>query len=157
MSNNCCGGFVVISTPNTGVRIRPLLFIGISTLLVVLTYVGSRHFAAANTTVSQTVLYRIGISEQTILEQREVSQPPILKAHEGDQVELRVTSELAAELYIHGLEVTATLVPNLEASLIFPAKYAGRYYVHLHDLICSSPPASDESHFELAVIEVDSN
>ena len=146
---------VVISTTNTGVRIRTLLFIGISTLVLVLTYLGSRHFAAANATVSQNFLYRIGISEQTIRGQREASQLLVLRAHEGDQVELRVTSELAAHLYIHGLDVTATLVPNLEASLIFPAKNAGRYYLHLHDLICASPPASDESHFELAVIEVE--
>jgi hypothetical protein len=148
---------VVICTPNTGVRIRPLLFVGISMLFVALTYLGSRHFAAADTSVSQNILYRIGISERAIRGQREASQLPVLRAHEGDQVELRVTSEFAAELYIHGLEVTATLVPNLEASLIFPAKYAGRYYVHLHDLICASPPASDESHFELAVIEVGPN
>jgi hypothetical protein len=119
-------------------------------------YVGTRYYAAADAAIAPRDLsYRLAIGEQTIRGQGAVAELPVLKAREGDHINLLVTSALPAELYIHGLEISTTLPADLETSLAFPAKYSGRYYVHLHNVICAPPHESDESHVEVAVIEVE--
>ena len=75
----------------------------------------------------------------------------ILDARQGDSITFVVTSTRAGQFYVHGPEVQKTLLPGIKTSLTFTAQYSGRYYVHFHQINCTD---SDESHLELAVLDV---
>lgn len=136
--------------------LRRLLIICASAMLLSVAYAGTRYYTTADAAIApQDLSYRLTIAEQTIREQGASTERPVLRAREGDHLTLRVTSALPAELYIHGLEISTTLPPDLETSFAFTAKYSGRYYVHLHNVICAALDQSDESHVEVAVIEIE--
>jgi hypothetical protein len=65
---------------------------------------------------------------------------------------LLLTAPLPAEVYIHGLEISTTLLPNLETPLAFSAVTPGRYYIHLHNVVCDDQMG--DSHVEVAVVEI---
>lgn len=133
-----------------------LLIIGASIMVLATAYAGTKYYATADAAVApQELSYRIAIGEQTIQRQGLDAEPLVLKAREGDHVKLLVTSAVPAELYIHGPEIKITLLPDLETSVAFFAKDTGRYYVHLHNVLCAVPHQSDDSHVEVAVVEVE--
>jgi hypothetical protein len=137
-----------------GVRLRQFTAIGFSVMLLGASYAAAKYYAPTSASAAQNRLYRLAIDEQTMLGEGAVTEIPVLKAREGDHAELLLTAALPAELYIHGLEVKTTLLPNTEASLVFSTEQPGRYFVHLHNVICADPHQSDESHVEVAIIEV---
>jgi heme/copper-type cytochrome/quinol oxidase subunit 2 len=108
-------------------------------------YLAAAHFAAPDLTVGpQDRSYRLNIGE-------EKADVRILEARQGDRITFVVTSTRAGQFYVHGPEAESTLLPGVETSLKFTAQYSGRYYVHFHQMNCID---SDESHLELAVLDV---
>jgi hypothetical protein len=51
----------------------------------------------------------------------------------GEQVVLRVTSDVVEEIHVHGYDLYADLVPGTPAELAFTADLPGSYEVELHD------------------------
>ena len=137
------------------VKLRRFIAVGVSLMLLGASYAAAKYYSPTSSLGSQNRLYRLTIDERTMRGEGAIAEVPVLKAREGDHAELLLTAALPAELYIHGLEVTATVLPNTEASLIFSTERPGRYFVHLHNVICAPPHQSDEAHVEVAVIEVE--
>jgi hypothetical protein len=138
------------------VGLGKLLIIGASAIVLGAGYVGARCYSTSGgAVVSQDLSYRLVIKEETMQGENMVAQAPVLRAREGDHVNLLLTAPMPADVYIHGLEISATLLPNLETSLAFSAGSPGRYYIHLHNVVCAASQQSDEAHIEVAVIEVE--
>lgn len=55
-----------------------------------------------------------------------------LAVRQGEQVELRVSSDQPVVLHLHGYELEARVVPPAPALLAFRADLAGRFPVHEH-------------------------
>ena len=62
----------------------------------------------------------------------QVRAPPALVARQGDRIKLRVRSDVADELHVHGYDLSAELPPGEIVSLGFVATRAGRFEVELH-------------------------
>jgi heme/copper-type cytochrome/quinol oxidase subunit 2 len=126
-------------------RLRSIAIVTVTALLLSGVYLAAAHFAAPDLAVGpQNRSYRLNIRE-------EKADVKILEARQGDRITFVVTSTRAGQFYVHGPEVESTLLPGIETSLTFTAQYSGRYYVHFHQLNCID---SDESHLELAVLDV---
>ena len=69
--------------------------------------------------------------------------PPAMLAREGEQVTLRIRSDVADELHVHGYDLSAPLPAGEEVALRFIAARAGRFEVELH-----------RAHRELGALEV---
>jgi hypothetical protein len=131
-----------------------ILVVGASVILLGAGYVGARSYATSGWAIaSRDLLYRLTIEEEAMRGQKMVAEPPVLKIREGDRVNLLLTAPLPAEVYIHGLEISTTLLPNLETSLAFSAMTPGRYYIHLHNVVCDGQMG--DSHVEVAVVEIE--
>lgn len=131
-----------------------IIIAGVSVILLGAGYVGARSYATSDGAIApQDLLYRITIEEEAMRGKQLVAEPPVLKIHEGDRVNLLLTAPLPAEVYVHGLEISTTLLPNLETSLAFSAVTPGRYYVHLHNVVCDGQMS--DSHVEVAVVEIE--
>jgi hypothetical protein len=126
-------------------RLRAIAMVAGTALLLSGVYLAAAHFAAPDLAVGpQDRSYRLNIGE-------EKADVRILEARQGDRITFVVTSTRAGQFYVHGPEAESTLLPGVEASLKFTAQYSGRYYVHFHQMNCTD---SDESHLELAVLDV---
>jgi FtsP/CotA-like multicopper oxidase with cupredoxin domain len=55
-----------------------------------------------------------------------------VRVKEGDEVELRWTSDRPVTLHLHGYEIDAKVAPGKPAAMSFNAKFAGRFPVHEH-------------------------
>lgn len=51
----------------------------------------------------------------------------------GEQLVLRITSDVEEEIHVHGYDLYADLVPGQTAQLAFTADLPGSYEVELHD------------------------
>jgi hypothetical protein len=126
-------------------RLRTIANVTVTALLLSGVYVAAAHFAAPDLAVGpQDRSYRLDIGD-------EKADVKIFEARQGDRITFVVTSTRAGQFYVHGPEVESTLLPGIEASLTFTAQYSGRFYLHFHQMICID---SDESHLELAVLDV---
>jgi hypothetical protein len=126
-------------------QLRRIAIVTVTALLLSGVYVAAAHFAAPDGAVGpQDRSYRLIIGEKK-------GDAKILEARQGDRITFVVTSTRAGQFYVHGPEVESTLLPGIETSLTFKAEYSGRYYVHFHQINCVD---SDESHLELAVLDV---
>jgi hypothetical protein len=126
-------------------RLLRVAIVAVTALLLSAVYFAAAHFAAPEAAVGpQDRSYHINIGE-------EKTDAKILQARQGDRVTFVVTSTRAGQFYVHGPEVESTLLPGIETTLTLTAKYSGRYYVHFHQINCTD---SDESHLELAVLDV---
>ncbi|SRR6266404_2065029 len=63
---------------------------------------------------------------------RRISEPAILKVHQGDDVTLRITTDGAEEFHLHGYNLHTQLTPERTATLRFTAKLTGRFGYELH-------------------------
>jgi hypothetical protein len=136
--------------------LRNLLIAGASAIVLSVGYVGARCYSTSGEAASfQDLSYRLAIEEEAMRGQQRVAGIPVLRVREGDRVKLLLTAPLPAEVYVHGLETSTTLLPNLETSVAFSAATPGRYYVHLHNVVCEDPRQSNDSHVEVAVVEVE--
>jgi hypothetical protein len=138
------------------VELRKLLIAGTSAIVLSVGYVGARCYSTSGDAVSsQDLSYRLAIGEEAMRGPALVADIPVLRVREGDRVNLLLTAALPAEVYVHGLETSATLLPNLETSLAFSAATPGRYFVHLHNVVCADPQQPSDAHVEVAVVEVE--
>ena len=55
-----------------------------------------------------------------------------LKVHQGDQVEVRLSSDRPMVLHLHGYDIDVKVAPSAPALLTFKANVAGRFPVHEH-------------------------
>ena len=55
-----------------------------------------------------------------------------VRVMQGEQVEITLSSDQAAELHLHGYDLTAQLEPGIPATFSFAAKIAGRFPVEAH-------------------------
>jgi uncharacterized protein (DUF58 family) len=126
-------------------RLRAIAIVTVTALLLSGIYLAAAHLAAPDLAVGpQDRSYRLNIGE-------EKADVKILEARQGDRITFVVISTRAGQFYVHGPEVETTLLPGVETSLTFTPQYSGRYYVHFHQINCVD---SDESHLELAVLDV---
>ena len=63
---------------------------------------------------------------------RRISEPAVLKVHQGDDVKIRITSDVADEFHLHGYNLHASVSPERSAVLQFTAKLTGRFTYELH-------------------------
>lgn len=75
--------------------------------------------------------------------QGRIAGPPRLAVTEGERVTLRVRSDVADELHVHGYDLSAPLPAGEVVALGFIAAKAGRFEVELH-----------KSHREIGALEV---
>jgi hypothetical protein len=75
--------------------------------------------------------------------QGQVRGPLSMSVRQGEQVSIRVRSDVNDELHLHGYELTAPLPAGEDVALTFIAAKAGRFEVELH-----------HSHRELGALEV---
>ena len=129
-------------------RLRTIALVTVTALFLSGIYLAAAHFAAPDPAIGpQDRSYRLNIGE-------EKPDVKMLEARQGDRITFVVTSTRAGQFYVHGPEVESTLLPGVKTSLTFTAQYSGRYYVHFHEIICTSPHDSDVSHLEVAVLDV---
>jgi hypothetical protein len=72
-----------------------------------------------------------------------VSGSPLLQAHEGDEITLKIASDRSDEVHLHGYDLHADLVPGGTTTLAFTATRTGRFGMEMH-----------RSHTELGALEV---
>lgn len=129
----------------------------------------SRTLWAAATVLSLILLYfglRTSIGERegrvashptydlVIAAPRPGEELTILPAKQNETVTLRIRSDRAGELHVHGYEQNAILEAGSEVVLTFVAKTAGIYPIHLHERVNPADPDSPIFHRQLAVLEV---
>ncbi|MDB5809983.1 MAG: hypothetical protein JWN94_2105 [Betaproteobacteria bacterium] len=78
----------------------------------------------------------------------------VLKVEKGDAVALKLTSDAAGELHLHGYRLAISIVPGQIAQLSFTAHATGRYPFEWHR--SDSPAAGGSQHRgpPLAALEV---
>ncbi len=62
----------------------------------------------------------------------QASGPAVMKVQQGDTVRLRVVSDSADHLHLHGYELAAELQPGTPLTLKFVAAHSGRFELELH-------------------------
>jgi heme/copper-type cytochrome/quinol oxidase subunit 2 len=63
---------------------------------------------------------------------RRISEPAVLKVHQGDDVKFRITSDVADEFHLHGYNLHVQVSAEQSAVLQFTAKLTGRFTYELH-------------------------
>jgi FtsP/CotA-like multicopper oxidase with cupredoxin domain len=77
------------------------------------------------------------------ISQARIAGPPALAVTQGERVTLRVRSDVADELHVHGYDLSAPLPAGEVVALTFIAASAGRFEVELH-----------KAHREIGALEV---
>jgi hypothetical protein len=73
----------------------------------------------------------------------------LIRVNQGDTVEIAFTSDEAAELHLHGYDLTVTLVPATPATLQFVAKFGGRFALEAHRF---GPPGGGKPQREVSLL-----
>jgi len=84
------------------------------------------------------------VIELVVRKGQRVSGPEVVQLHEGDDVELKITSDQTDELHVHGYDLHLSLKANEPAMLAFKAEHSGRFDYELH-----------HAHTELGTFEVE--
>jgi hypothetical protein len=72
-----------------------------------------------------------------------VAGPAVMQVVQGEDVAIKLTSDQADELHLHGYELHAEVNANEPATLYFKATHTGRFGLELH-----------QAHLELGTLEV---
>lgn len=78
----------------------------------------------------------------------------ILPARQNETVTLRIRSDRAGEVHVHGYDQNAILNVGAEVTLTFVAQSSGIYPIHLHERVHLEDRESPILHRQLAVLEV---
>lgn len=79
----------------------------------------------------------------------------ILPAKQNESVTLRIRSDRAGEVHVHGYDQNVILKTGAEVVLTFTAKASGIYPIHLHERQNPADPDSPMLHRQLAVLKVE--
>ncbi|HEY7657492.1 MAG TPA: hypothetical protein VH881_11550 [Burkholderiales bacterium] len=81
------------------------------------------------------------------------ANPRVLRVRKDDVVRLRVVSEVAGEVHVHGYRLELKLAPGTPRELTFHARATGRYPIEWH---AAGEAQKDSGHHAppLAVLEV---
>jgi len=80
-------------------------------------------------------------------------KPRVLRVEKDDLVRLRVTSEVAGEIHLHGYRLELKLTPGTPGELQFKARATGRFRIEWHSAGAAEKPESHHSP-PLAILEV---
>src|SRR6185437_6549391 len=83
------------------------------------------------------------VLEIEIKEGRVVSGAALLRAHEGDEITIRIASDRRDEVHLHGYDLQVPMGPGDPAIVAFTASRTGRFGLEAH-----------RSHLELATLEI---
>lgn len=83
------------------------------------------------------------VHELRVANGQRVAGPAVIQVREGEEVTLKITSDRADELHLHGYDLQRHLHANEPGQLQFKADRSGRFEYELH-----------HSHLELGVLEV---
>ncbi|WP_129782190.1 hypothetical protein [Peristeroidobacter soli] len=78
----------------------------------------------------------------------------VLPVRQSETVTLRIRSDRAGEVHVHGYDQNVVVVAGAEVVLTFVAKTAGIYPIHLHERANPADPDSPMAHRQLAVLDV---
>lgn len=81
------------------------------------------------------------------------AKPQVLRVEKDDVVRLRVTSDAAGEVHLHGYRLEVKLAPGTPQELSFNARATGRYRIEWHPA-AEAPAKSDHHGPPLATLEV---
>jgi hypothetical protein len=70
--------------------------------------------------------------ELTIPRSTAQAKPSVLRVEKDDMVRLRVASEAAGEVHLHGYRLEMKLAPGIPGELNFRARATGRYRIEWH-------------------------
>lgn len=130
---------------------------------------GSRSVWAAVTVLSLVILY-VGL--RTLIGEREPAVAPnptftlviaaprpgeemtLLPTKQNETVTLRIRSDRAGEVHVHGYDQNVVVTAGADVLLTFVAKSSGIYPIHLHERLNAADPESPIVHRQLAVLEV---
>lgn len=70
--------------------------------------------------------------ELEILQGAPPAKPRVLRVEKDDSVRLRVRSEVAGEIHLHGYRLEMKLAPGTPRELAFKARATGRYRIEWH-------------------------
>lgn len=91
--------------------------------------------------------------ELTVPRSAAAAKPRVLRVEKDDPVRLRVTSQVAGEIHLHGYRLEMKLTPGTPQELAFKARATGRYRIEWHP---AGEAASKGDHHgpPLAILEV---
>lgn len=78
----------------------------------------------------------------------------VIRASQGDAVEIVLTSDEAAEVHLHGYDLLLALAPNVPATMRFTAKIAGRFPLEAHRFGAASSSQRHRGAGPLLYVEV---
>jgi hypothetical protein len=88
-----------------------------------------------------------------IIKQRQVEPAMrVIRALQGDAVEITITSDEAAELHLHGYDILISLEPGKPTVVKFAAKIAGRFSLEAHRFGASGAPADPRRQREVTLL-----
>jgi len=80
-------------------------------------------------------------------------KPQVLRVEKDDLVRLRVTSDVAGEVHLHGYRLEMKLTPGTPQDLTFKTRATGRYRIEWHP--AGATKSKDDTHGPaLAILEV---
>lgn len=85
--------------------------------------------------------------EIPIAERRVPPAQRVLRATEGERIELRWTSDAPVVLHLHGYDIEARVTPGKPAVMAFDARLTGRFALEIH--------AADAKHRHRALLHVE--
>jgi len=89
------------------------------------------------------------------VDRRQVAQPQrVLRATEGDRVELRWTVDEPLVLHLHGYDIETRVAPGKPAVTAFTARLTGRFPVAIHATGAADRGRSSDHHSTLLYVEV---
>ena len=91
--------------------------------------------------------------ELTIPRSGATAKPRVLRVEKDDVVRLRVTSEAAGEIHLHGYRLEMKLEPGTPQELSFKARATGRYRIEWHP-VGEAAEKGDHHGPPLATLEV---
>lgn len=107
----------------------------------------------AGTTAAQAADPLEKIVELTIPAGALPKKPRVFRVEKDDPVRLRMTSETAGEVHLHGYRLEMKLTPGTTGELAFKARATGRYRIEWHPA-GEAPSKGDHHGPPLAILEV---
>lgn len=127
-----------------------ILWASATLLALLILYFGLRaSMGDRGTHVASHPTYSLPVSEP-----RPGEELTLLQARQNEMVTLRIRSDRAGEVHVHGYEQSVTLEAGGAVELTFTAKTSGIYPIHLHERLNAADPDSPILHRQLALLEV---